>query len=94
MKDKKKRLSAKMKAEVILKYLQGQGLDILSREYQVPSARIIEWKETFIKSGLQGFKKHAKDAPLRDAHRVIGQQAMEIELYKKRLQYKGTSQEK
>jgi len=33
MKDNKKRLSAKMKAAVVLRYLQGEGLDILSREF-------------------------------------------------------------
>ena len=44
----------KRKQEVVLRLLKGEPIELLSRELSVPAATLSEWRETFLKSALNG----------------------------------------
>ena len=81
---KKKRTSAKMKAQLVLELLRGKPIEEVSRENQVTIADLSEWRTTFLKAGEDGFKKHPEDSKVADYERTIGRMQMDLELYKKK----------
>ena len=48
---KPERFSAQKKTEVVLRLLRGEALDLLSREFGLPAARIVMWREAFLDAG-------------------------------------------
>jgi len=70
----------------VLRLLRGESLEELCREYQVSAHDLSFWRDQFIESGKDGFRKSPEDKKLKDAQRVIGKQAMELELYKKKME--------
>ena len=81
---KKRRITSKIKTEIVLKVLRGEDLELLSREYSVCIKDIHQWRNEFISNGLEGFKTRHDDTKLSRAERKIGQLEMEIELIKKK----------
>lgn len=77
-------MTSKIKGEVVLRLLQGEELELLSREYGVTIAELSEWRERFIAGGINNFKRKPEDAKLSAAERKIGQLQMELELIKKK----------
>ena len=51
------RFSAQRKAEVVLRLLRGEALDLLSRELGIPAARIATWRERVPRRGPGGDEK-------------------------------------
>ena len=45
MSEKRRRITAKMKQEIVLRIFRGETLDILSRELDIPVERLTKWKE-------------------------------------------------
>ena len=41
------RFSARQQTEVVLRLLRGEPLDLVSRELEIPAARLTTWRETF-----------------------------------------------
>jgi transposase-like protein len=82
--NKKTRMSANKKVELVLELLRGESMDELCRKYQVTASQLHEWRETFINRGREGFRKNAEDHRLREAQAIIGRQAIELDLYKKK----------
>ena len=76
----------KLKTEIVLKKLMGEPLEILSREYNVTTAEISEWEQKFMLVGsgaLKSVVSSAEQKELERAKRLLGEQAMEIEILKK-----------
>jgi len=84
--NKKTRMSLNRKTEAVLRLLRGESIDELCREYGIAAHELSILRERFIESGKDGFRKSPEDKKLKDAQRVIGKQAMELELYKKKMQ--------
>ena len=77
-------MTSKLKGEAVLRLLQGEELELLSREYGVTIADLSDWRERFIQNGITGFKRKPEDSKLSAAERKIGQLQMELELTKKK----------
>jgi len=77
-------ITSNKKKEIVLKVLRGEDIELLSREYQVTIADISTWRDTFISSGSNGFKRQPQATKLREAERIIGRLQMELELVKKK----------
>ena len=82
--EKRKNFTSKIKAELVLSLLRGEDPELLSREYGVTLADINLWRDQFIESGTDGFKRKPDDSRLGAAERKIGQLQMELELTKKK----------
>ena len=81
---KKNYWTSKRKAEVILQLLRGEDIEILSRKYEIGVSDLSQWREVFLISGENGFKRSPRDSKLNNAERLIGQLQMELELTKKK----------
>jgi len=81
---KKKRKSAKLKAQLVLELLRGKPIEEVSRENQVTIADLSEWRDTFLANGENGFKKHPEDSRIAQYERALGRLQMENELLKKK----------
>jgi transposase-like protein len=74
----------KINAEIVLSLLRGEDPELISREYGVTLSEINHWRDQFIESGTEGFKRKPEDSRLSAAERKIGQLQMEFELTKKK----------
>ena len=82
--EKKKNITSKIKAEIVLSLLRGEDIELFSRKYGVTLSDINHWRDQFIESGIEGFKRKPDDSKLSAAERKIGQLQMELELTKKK----------
>ena len=82
-----KRFWPKHKAQVVLRLLRGESLELLSRELEIPASTLSAWQEAFLAAGEQGFAKKtpAQEAEARRLNSKIGEQAMEIELLREKI---------
>ena len=55
------RWSAKRKADAVLRLLEGEDLDTLSRELKVTTATLSGCREVFLPNGIAGFKSREVD---------------------------------
>lgn len=77
------RWSAKAKRDAVLRLLQGEDLDTLSRSLKVGAGKLSEWREAFLASGLAGFKQRSEDARDEEIGKlktVLGEMTMRCEL--------------
>jgi transposase-like protein len=82
------RFSAQRKAEVVLRLLRGEALDLLSRELGIPAARIATWREAFLDAGQEAMKKTPLDSRDRELGRLrekLGESTMEIALLREKI---------
>lgn len=82
--EKRKNITSKIKAEIVLSLLRGADMEWLSREYGVSHSDISTWRDLFIENGITGLKPKPNDSRLSQAERKIGQLQMELELTKKK----------
>jgi transposase-like protein len=85
---KPERFSAQRKAEVVVRLLRGEALDLLSREFGLPAARIVRWREAFLDAGQEALKKQPLDSRDRELGRLrekLGESTMEIELLREKI---------
>ena len=82
--EKRKNITSKINVEIVLSLLRGEDPELVSREYGVTLADINLWRDQFIESGTDGFKRKPDDSKLSAAERKIGQLQMELELTKKK----------
>jgi len=89
---KKKYRSSKYKASLVLELLRGEPIELLARRESLTIAELTEWKQIFIQSGQSGFSSKSKQSSkdLQAAYNLIANQAMELALYKKKLQLLNT----
>lgn len=77
------RWSAKSKREAVLKLLRGEDIDAVSRELKVTAAKLSEWRDAFLASGMAGLKAREVDARDEEVDRlkaVLGEMTMRVEL--------------
>ena len=53
MSEKRRRITAKRKQEMVLRLLRGEPLDVLSREFDIPAEKLTKWREAFLNAGLE-----------------------------------------
>ncbi len=83
------RWSSRRKTEVVLRILRGETLDALSRELGVLPGRLAEWRDEAIaamQAGLQSREPGHRDGFIHDLKAKVGDQAMQIELLKKKIE--------
>src|SRR5258708_26716013 len=76
------RWSAVRKTDVVLRLLNGEAIDAVSRDTQVPAHELEEWRRVFLDSGTQGLKKRIdpEDRELRRLQAKLGEVMMRLEL--------------
>ena len=82
------RFSAQKKAEVVLRLLRGEEIDLLSRELRVPVARLAGWRDAFLAGGQEAMKQQPLDARDREIARLrekLGESTMDNELLREKL---------
>ena len=88
MEEKQGRWSGAKKAEVVMRLLRGESIDLVSRETAVTDEQLTRWREDFIAGGVAGLKgKTLEEVRIAALEKKIGQQAMEIELHEKKDQF-------
>lgn len=78
----KGRFSAKRKTEAVLRLLQGEDLDTLSRELGVTASRLSQWRDDFLAAGEAGLKSRqpdSRDKQIRELQTKIGELTMDLE---------------
>jgi len=88
----KSRLSARRKAEVVVRLMRGEEVDALSRELQVPAHHIARWREEFLAAGTDALKARARGPDrgrLRAAQAKVGELAMQVEILQDLFQKRG-----
>ena len=81
------RWSAKRKADVVLRYFRGEGLDNISRDIGVPISEIERWCLRGLRGITEALKQREGDpllGELEAAQKHIGELSMENELLKKK----------
>ena len=82
------RFSAPKKMEVVLRLLRGEALDLVSRELQVPAARLAAWRDAFLTGGQEALKNQPGDVRDREIARLrekLGESTLENELLREKL---------
>ena len=85
---KPQRFSARQKAEVVLRLLRGEPLELLSRELGIPAARLTTWREAFLDAGQEALKKQPLDSRDRELGRLrekLGEATMDMELLREKI---------
>lgn len=85
-----KRISARLKEEVVLRLMRGEDLDLLSRELGVPAARISGWRDTFLAAGKSVMKRRSSDARDEEVMRLrakLGEITMRNELLEEKIDH-------
>jgi transposase InsO family protein len=71
------RWSARRKMEAVLRLLQGEDLDALSRQLRVTAATLSEWRGVFLASGMAGLKSRGGRPRREAAKRATRYEALE-----------------
>lgn len=86
--EKKGRWSVQKKVDVVLRLLRGESLDAVSRELQVTVEALSSWRDEFLAGGAAGLKGNTPDqVRIAALEKKVGQQAMELELHKKKEEF-------
>ena len=81
-----KRISAK-KRQTVLRLLQCENINDISRELKISVPKIESWKDRFLIAAREGLKTCVKDPvekELEIAKKTIGELTMELNLHKKK----------
>jgi len=82
----KKRRSAAVKEQAVLRLLRGEDLELVSRDSGFGLHELNNWRERYLRGGREALKSHPGDpvnAELDQAKKLIANQALEIEILKK-----------
>ena len=86
---KRRQFTKEFKLQVVHEVQAGKSLAQASREYQVHSNTIIDWRKNLEKYAERAFqgngRSYTDEAKIAELERMVGQQAMEIALLKKAL---------
>ena len=77
------RWSSQRKMEVVIRLIKGESLDALSRELNISTTRISEWREEFLAGGQSALKTRQPDHRDEENTRLkakVGELTMDIEL--------------
>jgi hypothetical protein len=82
------RFSAQRKAEVVLRLLRGDDMDLLSRELQIPATRLAAWRDAFLAGGQEAMKKpphDARECEIARRREKLGESTMANELLREKI---------
>lgn len=89
------RFSSKRKMEAVLRLLNGEDLDLLSRELGVTAATLSDWRTDFLAGGqawLKSRQPDPRDREIRALKTMVGDLTMRLELSREAVErMKGTS---
>lgn len=88
MNEKKRRLSARMKQDIVLRVLRGEDLELLSREHEVTAALISQWRDEFLEAGKAALRSRGRNGESPEAanlHKKIGEITMDNELLRDKI---------
>jgi hypothetical protein len=83
----KGRKSSVLKSDLVLSHLRGESIEVLSREHNVSIGDLTSWVETFKLGGKLSLKskpQNVENYELEQAKRLIADQALAIDILKKR----------
>ena len=85
------RFSAPRKAQIVLRFLRGEDLELLSRELGVFASTLSLWREEFLAAGQSALKGKTGQADIRDEQisrlkKKVGELTMDNELLKEKAQ--------
>jgi len=80
--------TAEFKAKVVLELISGEkGLAQASREYGIKDTVLSRWKQDFLAKAVEVFEQpkevQEKEVKIAELERMVGKQAMQLELQKK-----------
>ena len=87
-----RRFSSKRKMQAVVRLLQGEALDALSRELKVQASTLSTWREHVLGAGEAALKSHPgdeRDVQLKDLKALVGDLTLRLEVSReavKRLQ--------
>ena len=91
--DKETRLSARKKADAVLRVLRGESVDAISRSLKIPAHLVATWRDEFIAAGTHALKVRNTKEPdrreLRAAQAKVGELTMKIEVLEEFFEKKG-----
>ncbi len=76
------RFSSRKKAEVVVRLLRGEDLDVLSREFKITAHRLPSWRDDFLAGGqanLKARQSEARDDELKGLKAMLGDLTMRLE---------------
>ena len=88
MDSRARRFSARRKAEVVMRLLRGENIELVSRELGVTAASLTEWRERFLAAGWEAMKQRPADERDREVVRLrekVGEVTMANELLREKI---------
>lgn len=82
------RLSAKMKTQIIKRFMRGESLELLAREYGTTTSKISKWRDEFLAAGEDAIKSRPHDEKDRKIARLrqkLGEITMDNELLQEKI---------
>src|SRR2546425_7074867 len=73
------RWSVRRKADVVMRLLRGEDIDVVARELRIEAHRLAAWRDEFIAGGAEAMKARPEepaDRKLREAGGTIGRPTM------------------
>ena len=86
MSKKRKRRSANVKEQAVMRLFRGEDMELVSRETGYTMHELKQWRDRYALAGKESLKSHAKDVrekAIEQRDQLIARQALEIEILKK-----------
>lgn len=80
----KKKITSKIKSELVLRILRGELIEEIARLEKVTVRDLTSWRDQFLKGGANSLKKSPVKSKELEYQRLLGRLQMENELYKKK----------
>lgn len=94
--EKEARLSARKKADAVIRVLKGESIDAVSRSLNTPAHLIAQWRDEFLAAGTHALKVRTARAEdrreLKAAQAKVGELTMKIEVLEEFFEKKGLGQ--
>lgn len=86
MSKKRKRRSASVKEQAVMRLFRGEDMALVSRETGYTMHELKQWRDRYTLAGKESLKSHPKDVrdkAIEQRDQLIARQALEIEILKK-----------
>jgi transposase-like protein len=86
MSKKRKRRSASVKEQAVMRLFRGEDMELVSRETGYTMHELKQWRDQYMLGGKESLKSHPKDVrdkAVEQRDQLIARQALEIEILKK-----------
>ena len=86
MAKKRKRRSAQVKEQAVMRLFRGEDMELVSRQTGFSMHELKQWRDRYTLAGKESLKSHPKDARYKEIEQrdqLIARQALEIEILKK-----------